>query len=148
MPSCKDINNKYIKVFSDRISVIIEHFKYRKDFFFINYASYRKTLSAAIEHRNEVYKEKTGTTISTKTIHFKSRSNDPRLLPGISFGYSKGKKTYVVLTLTPNANSISTKIRFSIKKLGEDTALNKAKEELLKYKNNKEKYISDLNNEK
>lgn len=130
MPACKDLDNKYLRKLSNRILVEIPQYNYVKSFFYRDYSSYEKTILASIENRNTKFKELSGYNLSKRSYHHKSRTKDARLEPGLSFGYSRGKKAYVVLTFTPRPNDTSIKVRYSIKKLGEDKAIKAAKKKL------------------
>lgn len=64
----------------------------------------------------------------------KSKKNTklPELEPGLSYGYSRGKLLYVVLTYSEDPEKPAQKIRFNIKKLGLESAIDQAKTELSK----------------
>lgn len=134
MPATKNLNNKYLIFQASKLIVKIPYIDFEKEFKYRDHGGLKETIKIAIKERDEAFLSATGMPISEKTRHFKSRTGDPDLEPGLSFGYVNGKKQYVVVSYSKEIMGNPSKIRFSIKKLGYDEALRLAREELNKKK--------------
>lgn len=134
MPATKDLKNKYLVFQATKLIVKIPYINYSKEFKYRDHGGLNETIKIAIKERDEAFLAATGMAISEKTRHFKSRTGDPDLEPGLSFGYVNGKKRYVVVSYSKETMGNPSKIRFSIKKLGYEEALRLAREELNKKK--------------
>ncbi|ARN69542.1 hypothetical protein AKG60_18945 [Vibrio parahaemolyticus] len=137
MPACKNIDEKYLRDLSWGIVVRIPQIDIEKNFHYRKYGSIKNTRNEAIKFRDEIYKKHFGRSISKRTFHTKKRKSKkntklPELEPGLSYGYSRGKLLYVVLTYSEDPEKPAQKIRFNIKKLGLEPAIDQARTELSK----------------
>jgi hypothetical protein len=125
------MNHKYL-IFNDKgIIVKIERkdFKHVKEFYYRTNGGKDSTIKKAIIYRDNIHQSEFGHPVGNRFFHTKkkitknTKSND--LPPGLSYGYSRGKKLYIVASWSPEKNNVQRK-RFNIKKLGFDEAINKA----------------------
>lgn len=124
---------KYI-LFNDKgaiVNIEKKEFKYRKEFHYRAHGGKELTIKKAILHRDEIHTKEFGYPVGNRFFHSikkkvkNAKSND--LPPGLSYGYSRGVKLYIVASWAPKKNDIQRK-RFNIKKLGLEEAIEKALE--------------------
>ena len=136
MPATKNLDDKYIEYQASQIIVYIPHINFHETLKYRDNGGFRKTKEKAISIRNKEFKDSTGMEISKETRHFKSRTNNPDLIPGITIEYRKGKMTYITVSHSTEKMGNPSKTRFSIKKIGYKEAIKLAKQDL---KNKKQK---------
>lgn len=122
---------KYI-FFNDKgviVNIERKNFKYVKEFYYRTNGGKEQAIKTALEHRDEIHMKEFGHPVGNRFFHTRKKSvknaKSTELPPGLSYGYSRGKKLYIVVSWAPDKNKISRK-RFNIKKLGFEEALDKA----------------------
>lgn len=128
MSECKDINTKYLRAYEAGVEIRIE----RSSASFIRKLPFRKnggydrTWNIARLLRDQKHLELFGVPISQRFYHVSKKSGSNDLPAGISFGYSRGKLLYIVVSWCPTLGHVKRK-RFNINKLGFNEALTEAK---------------------
>lgn len=136
MPACKDKNQKYLRELSEGILIEIPQIEYKETISYRQSGGVDKARQTARQIRDNAHLLNLGREVSKQTIHSKKRrskrdeSNLPELKVGISYGYSRGKLLYTVVTTKDEVTLKDKKIRFNIKKLGLHQAIRKAEIEL------------------
>lgn len=137
MPTCTDIQMKYIRQYEGGYKVIIDRSNspYIKKFPLRKYGSSDNALEAARIHRDEAHFSLYGYPVSKRFFHVsKKRCPMPEsmcLPPGISHGFSRGKLLYIVASYCDEPGHPVRK-RFNINQHGYHNAIEMAEEFLSK----------------
>lgn len=126
------MNNKYL-IFSEKgVSVKIERgdVKVFKEYYFRVHGGKEKAIQKAVAFRDTFHIKNFGYKVGSRFFHTKKKkvrvnSRSSELPPGISYGYSRGKVIYIVVSWSPEVNKVKRK-RWNINKVGLDQCLKEA----------------------
>lgn len=124
MAECKNVETKYIKHYEAGLIIRIERAGtiFKKKMPYRKHGGYERTWVAARKLRDEQHELLFGTPVTKRFFHIKNKSKSGNLPPGLSYGYSRGKLLYIVVSYCEQPGEVKRK-RFNINKLGLSQAI-------------------------